>query len=140
MKVIQKYLNNPLRNFNYIIYSEETKAAIFIDPLDISKTLPLAENLNLIPKYLLNTHHHPDHIGLAGWLCEKYGTEMICSRTAYLMAKMLSLDVHEKVSPSTELFWRQAGMSPEMLGEKLSSRPFNFGDGVHAKSSMGPKR
>ncbi len=76
------------------------------------------------------THHHPDHIGLAGWLCEKYGTEMICSRTAYLMAKMLSLDVHEKVSPSTELFWRQAGMSPEMLEEKLSSRPFNFGDGV----------
>jgi len=76
------------------------------------------------------THHHPDHIGLAGWLCEKYGTEMICSRTAYLMAKMLSLDVHEKVSPSTELFWRQAGMSSEMLEEKLSSRPFNFGDGV----------
>ena len=76
------------------------------------------------------THHHPDHIGLAGWLCEKYGTEMICSRTAYMMAKMLSLDVHEKVSPSTELFWRQAGMSSEMLEEKLSSRPFNFGDGV----------
>ncbi|MAK09771.1 MAG: hypothetical protein CML36_04770 [Rhodobacteraceae bacterium] len=46
------------------------------------------------------------------------------------MAKMLSLDVHEKVSPSTELFWRQAGMSHEMLGEKLRTRPFNFGDGV----------
>ena len=76
------------------------------------------------------THHHPDHIGLAGWLCEKYGTEMICSRTAYLMAKMLSLDVHEKVSASTELFLKRAGMSPEMLKEKLRDRPFNFGDGV----------
>ena len=62
MKVIQKYLNNPLRNFNYIIYSEETKDAIFIDPLDISQTLPIANSLQLTPKYLLNTHHHPDHI------------------------------------------------------------------------------
>ncbi len=76
------------------------------------------------------THHHPDHIGLAGWLCEKYNTEMICSRTAFLMAKMLSLDVHEKVSSSTELFWRQAGMPQEMIEEKLRARPFNFGDGV----------
>ena len=76
------------------------------------------------------THHHPDHIGLAGWLCEKYDTEMICSRTAYLMAKMLSLDVHERVSASTELFWKQAGMSQQMLKEKLRARPFNFGDGV----------
>ena len=76
------------------------------------------------------THHHPDHIGLAGWLCKKYNTEMICSRTTYLMAKMLSLDVHEKVSASTELFWKQAGMSQQMLEEKLRARPFNFGDGV----------
>ena len=46
------------------------------------------------------------------------------------MAKMLSLDVHEKVSSSTERFWRQAGMSEEMLQGKLKARPFNFGDGV----------
>ena len=76
------------------------------------------------------THHHPDHIGLAGWLSEKYNAEIICSRTTYLMAKMLSLDVHEKVSSSTERFWRQAGMSKEMLAGKLKARPFNFGDGV----------
>ena len=76
------------------------------------------------------THHHPDHVGLAGWLCEKYSTEMSCSRTTYLMAKMLSLDVHEKVSESTALFWRQAGISQEFLEEKLRTRPFNFGDGV----------
>ena len=46
------------------------------------------------------------------------------------MAKMLSLDVHERVSASTELFWKQAGMSQQMLKEKLRARPFNFGDGV----------
>lgn len=62
MIVIQKYLANGLRNFNYIIYSEQTKEAIFIDPLDLSQTLPLAQKEGVIPKYLLNTHHHPDHI------------------------------------------------------------------------------
>ena len=25
------------------------------------------------------THHHPDHIGLAGWLSEKYNAEIILS-------------------------------------------------------------
>ncbi len=90
-------------------------------------------NKNFSNKKISNiyvTHHHPDHIGLAGWLCEKYNAELTCSRTTYLMAKMLSLDVHEKVGASTELFWRQAGMPQEMLQEKIRARPFNFGDGV----------
>ena len=62
MQVIQIYMQNSLRNFNYIIYSEKSKEAIFIDPLNIDLTLPYATKLNLIPKYLVNTHYHHDHI------------------------------------------------------------------------------
>jgi hydroxyacylglutathione hydrolase len=62
MKILQIYLNNNLRNFNYIVYSEKTNEAIFFDPMDISKTLPLCKDLNLIPRYLINTHDHYDHI------------------------------------------------------------------------------
>jgi hydroxyacylglutathione hydrolase len=62
MKVVQKYLANSLRNFNYIIYSEETKEAIFIDPLDLRQTLPIAKKIGVKPTFLLNTHYHPDHI------------------------------------------------------------------------------
>lgn len=55
-------MNNPLRNYNYIIYSDTTKEAIFIDPLDLSQTLPLSQSTGLVPKYLINTHFHHDHI------------------------------------------------------------------------------
>ena len=62
MQVIQVYMNNSLRNYNYIIYSEKTKEAIFIDPYNLDQTLPIALSYNLKPKYLFNTHHHHDHI------------------------------------------------------------------------------
>ncbi len=62
MKVIQVYMHNNLRNFNYIVYSEVTKEAIFFDPYDLDQTLPVAKEQNLYPRYLINTHAHHDHI------------------------------------------------------------------------------
>jgi hydroxyacylglutathione hydrolase len=63
MKVLKIYMtNSPLRNFNYIIYSEVNQEAIFIDPLDIDFTLKYAKEFNFRPRYLMNTHYHPDHM------------------------------------------------------------------------------
>ena len=33
---------------------------------------------------ILVTHYHPDHIGLAGWLCERFGLPLLMSQTEYL--------------------------------------------------------
>jgi glyoxylase-like metal-dependent hydrolase (beta-lactamase superfamily II) len=33
---------------------------------------------------IIVTHFHPDHIGLAGWLCEKFRAPMLTAQTAYL--------------------------------------------------------
>src|SRR6056297_2104132 len=41
---------------------------------------------------VLLTHHHPDHVGLAGWLATEHGAEVISTRTAWLFARMLTLD------------------------------------------------
>src|ERR1700687_3615673 len=30
---------------------------------------------------LIVTHFHPDHIGLAGWLCERHGISLLTSQT-----------------------------------------------------------
>ena len=30
---------------------------------------------------VIGTHFHPDHVGLAGWLCERTGAELSMSRT-----------------------------------------------------------
>lgn len=34
-------------------------------------------------KGLIVTHHHPDHIGLAGWLCEMLSIPLLTSRTSF---------------------------------------------------------
>ena len=74
------------------------------------------------------THHHPDHIGLAGWFQTEHGAELVTTRTAWLMARMLTLDEQE-VSPAEALsFYRQAGMESALLEKRTKDRPFNFAD------------
>ncbi|SER67513.1 Glyoxylase, beta-lactamase superfamily II [Tranquillimonas rosea] len=76
------------------------------------------------------THHHPDHVGLAGWFQRDHGAETLASRTAWLLARMLTLDVQERPTPETIAFWRAAGMPAEMVEDRAAERPFNFADGV----------
>ena len=79
---------------------------------------------------VLVTHHHPDHIGLAGWFQARYGAELLATRTAWLMARMLTLDEQASPVPETLAFWRGAGMAPEILEKRRTERPFNFSDVV----------
>lgn len=74
------------------------------------------------------THHHPDHVGLAGWLQSDFGAELVTTRTAWLFARMLTLDVQEVPVTETLAFWRSAGMDKEMFDKRAAERPFNFGD------------
>ena len=76
------------------------------------------------------THHHPDHIGLAGWF-QAQGAELLTTRTAWLYARMLTLDVQSQATPEQMAFWRGAGMDPDLLAKRASERPFNFADAVH---------
>ena len=40
---------------------------------------------------LIVTHFHPDHIGLAGWLCERFDLPLLTSQTSYLTCANISL-------------------------------------------------
>jgi glyoxylase-like metal-dependent hydrolase (beta-lactamase superfamily II) len=40
---------------------------------------------------LIVTHFHPDHIGLAGWLCERFELPLFTSQTSYLACLNISL-------------------------------------------------
>jgi glyoxylase-like metal-dependent hydrolase (beta-lactamase superfamily II) len=78
---------------------------------------------------VIATHHHPDHIGMAGWF-QARGAELLTSRTAWLYARMLVLDVHEVASAESMAFARAAGMPEAMLEKRRTDRPFNFADVV----------
>ena len=74
------------------------------------------------------THHHPDHIGLAGWFQSQHGAELVTTRTAWLLARMLLLDVQAHPVPETVAYWRASGMSAAQIKERMEERPFNFAD------------
>jgi len=77
---------------------------------------------------VIATHHHPDHIGMAGWLMARFGAELWASRTSWLMARMLILDVEERPTPQALAFWRSGGMDADTLAARAEARPFNFAD------------
>jgi glyoxylase-like metal-dependent hydrolase (beta-lactamase superfamily II) len=78
-------------------------------------------------KRVVLTHHHPDHVGLVGWF-QAQGAELITTRTAWLYARMLTLDVQERTTPEALQFYTRAGLSDTALAQRAQDRPFNFSD------------
>ncbi|MEM6375484.1 MAG: MBL fold metallo-hydrolase [Pseudomonadota bacterium] len=74
------------------------------------------------------THHHPDHVGMAGWLMARFSAQLMMTRTAYLMARMLILDIEERPTPQALRFWTRAGMPTDIYETRRTQRPYNFGD------------
>ncbi len=77
---------------------------------------------------VLATHHHPDHLGLAGWLAEQHGARVITTRTAWFLARMLQRDAQENPPPEQAALWRAAGMDPAIFAERMAARPNNLAD------------
>ena len=73
------------------------------------------------------THHHPDHIGQVGHFVAD-GAEVLATRTAYLMARMLTLDVQDRITPEAEQFQIRAGLDGARLEARRAERPYNFAD------------
>lgn len=75
-----------------------------------------AESLDGRPvKRVLVTHFHPDHVGLAGWLVERWGVDLWMTRTEWLFGRMLWLDAQETAPDSVIAFYRSAGMDQATL-------------------------
>ena len=63
---------------------------------------------------LIVTHHHPDHIGAAGWLCHEAGIPLSISQTAYLACANISLDPGSPQDRQFYDFYLSHGMAPEV--------------------------
>jgi glyoxylase-like metal-dependent hydrolase (beta-lactamase superfamily II) len=59
---------------------------------------------------LVSTHFHPDHIGLAGWLCERFDLKLAMSQTEYLMMLNIRLDPSALKSEPYRSFYRSHGL------------------------------
>lgn len=59
---------------------------------------------------VLVTHHHPDHLGSAGWLCRRTGAPLLMSRVEWLTGRMLQLDTSPEFVAAGEAYDRRAGL------------------------------
>ena len=59
---------------------------------------------------LIVTHMHPDHIGLAGWLTEKFDIPLLTSQTAYIESLNLSLAPGKLQAPVYRDFYLRNGL------------------------------
>jgi len=61
---------------------------------------------------LIVTHFHPDHIGLAGWLCERHGLPLLASQTTYLGCANISLSPGALDAKPYRDFYLRHGLDP----------------------------
>ena len=64
-------------NYSYLIIDETNKNACVVDPGESIPIINFVEKNNIKLKYILNTHHHYDHIGGNLELKEKYGSKIV---------------------------------------------------------------
>lgn len=67
------------------------------------------------PTRVLVTHMHPDHVGCAGWLCERFGIELSMSRDEYLLCRVLVSDTGRPVPEEGKRFYRATGFTEQQL-------------------------
>jgi glyoxylase-like metal-dependent hydrolase (beta-lactamase superfamily II) len=69
---------------------------------------------------LIVTHAHPDHIGLAGWLAERFDVPLLTSHGAYFDSLIISLDPGRLEARVFTDFYRHNGMD-EATNKTLST-------------------
>ena len=63
-------------NFSYLLINEKNLDACAIDPGEARPLLEYINKNNLNLKYILNTHHHGDHIGGNNILKSKFNSKI----------------------------------------------------------------
>jgi len=64
-------------NYSYLIIDEKNNTACVIDPSEADPIIKYLENNKIKLKFILNTHHHYDHVGGNKKLKEKYGASVV---------------------------------------------------------------
>jgi glyoxylase-like metal-dependent hydrolase (beta-lactamase superfamily II) len=71
-------------------------------------------------KSLVVSHYHPDHVGLAGWLCEQFDLELTMPRPEYLLSLLLQFAPADYGEDVFRPFYQRHGLSAEATEIVLS--------------------
>lgn len=90
----------------------------------------IATNLEDLPiTRLLITHFHPDHMGSAGYLYNKFQPELLMTPIEHQQACRLAADTHGSNSPLLIKHYQLMGLPPELI-ERMTSGGNRYAKGV----------
>ena len=64
-------------NYSYLIFDKIKKVACVVDPSEAKPVIKFIEKFNVDLKYILNTHHHYDHVGGNIELKKRFNSKII---------------------------------------------------------------
>lgn len=75
------------------------------------------------------THLHPDHVGLAGWMCRKFDAPLLMTRGEYFLCRLMAADTGHPAPQAGIRFFKKAGFNEEQI-ERYKSRFGGFGKAI----------
>ncbi|HEY0051858.1 MAG TPA: MBL fold metallo-hydrolase [Caulobacteraceae bacterium] len=78
---------------------------------------------------MIVTHMHPDHVGTAGWICDRFDAPLLMTRLEYLTCRSLVADTGRPAPEQGVRFLRAAGWDEAQL-QDYRDRFGMFGRGV----------
>ena len=114
-----------LDHINLYLFEEADGWTLFDTGIgdDVSKALweeVLATRLGGRPIVrVVVSHYHPDHVGLAGWLHERFGMPLHMAQAEYLFSKVQQQPRDEASYAAYAAFYRQCGLSDEAVEQVL---------------------
>ncbi len=116
----------PLKHVNVVLLDDGDGVAVVDTGLDTSVTREAWEALLAGPlsgrlvTRVVATHFHPDHLGLAGWLCGRFAAPLHMTRTEFLFARLLTSDVRDAPPPEAIAHWRLVGWSEDRIATEAA--------------------
>ncbi len=119
LRWVRVFVPGPLKHVNcWLIDDEDDRGkgvaivdtGMNLDPArDVWKALFKGPLAGVRVTRVIGTHFHPDHIGLAGWMCDHHRCPLVMTRGEWLTARMLAADARDAVPTEMIAFWRAAG-------------------------------
>ena len=126
-------MSGPLKHVNGYLIDEADGGVTVIDTgpnsqvsLDAWEALLAGPLAGRAVARVICTHMHPDHVGLAGWLCRRHGAPLLMTRAEWLMVRMLAADRRDEVPPEMVAFWRAAGWDDAQVAHASERGWSNF--------------
>tara|TARA_Y100000741_G_C18218407_1_gene544777 strand:- start:500 stop:1219 length:720 start_codon:yes stop_codon:yes gene_type:complete len=91
-------------NFSYLLINEKNSDACVIDPSEAEPILKYIENNKINLKYILNTHHHGDHIGGNDILKSKFNAKILAFENDKDRIPMIDIFLNDNQIWKDEIF------------------------------------